>query len=382
MTASGTPSRGWTAVATLQGPTIRTVPSGDRAFARFARHLLLSLPDHSPATLESRLRRVFPRAIVRRCDLEDAADAVWYAYREGRWLPSDQAVWWLDDEVPLVVLDGASFVVEANDAAEAFVGDGRRSIVGRHLTDFAIEGTLAEALELQAAYVAEGEVSGTMQFRAASGAIRACEQHAWHGPEDRTFVAFRPLGGDVLAETAPGRVPRDVALRCEPERDALFRRYVHILVARMPEPTAEGLELRLRRVYPLATVVAAEGASWRCRRDAVPPLPDGWWHDESLPRIVFDRQSLIHRANDAACAAMGFGLVGRFWRAFAVPSSVPDTDLLIAAIAEVGQAETGWQYVSERGAIVYFECHVEVVREEQGPELFLAILHPRRHGVA
>jgi hypothetical protein len=61
---------------------IVAVPSSDLEFARDVRELAgarLGLP-----VLEERLRRRYPRARVRPNDLS-GRDAVWYAYRDGRW---------------------------------------------------------------------------------------------------------------------------------------------------------------------------------------------------------------------------------------------------------------------------------------------------------
>jgi hypothetical protein len=58
------------------------MPSADRDFARFVEDCLSPVPN--VATLESRLRARYPRARVQISELS-GRDAVWYAYRDGRW---------------------------------------------------------------------------------------------------------------------------------------------------------------------------------------------------------------------------------------------------------------------------------------------------------
>jgi hypothetical protein len=41
----------------------------------------------SPEELQQTLRRTYPEAVVRPRDLEGEQLAVWYVYREGRWMP-------------------------------------------------------------------------------------------------------------------------------------------------------------------------------------------------------------------------------------------------------------------------------------------------------
>ena len=60
------------------------VPSSDDEFGRFVREasgLSLAVP-----ALEARLRSRYPRARVQPNELS-GRDAVWYAYRDGRWEP-------------------------------------------------------------------------------------------------------------------------------------------------------------------------------------------------------------------------------------------------------------------------------------------------------
>jgi hypothetical protein len=61
------------------------VPAGDVEFARDVRDSIAA--DLDITSLEDRLRLRYPRARVRRNELS-GRDAVWYAYRDGRWEPA------------------------------------------------------------------------------------------------------------------------------------------------------------------------------------------------------------------------------------------------------------------------------------------------------
>jgi hypothetical protein len=58
------------------------VPSTDADFVRFVQACLS--PDLDIPALELRLQRRYPRARIHPNDLS-GRDAVWYAYRDGRW---------------------------------------------------------------------------------------------------------------------------------------------------------------------------------------------------------------------------------------------------------------------------------------------------------
>lgn len=60
------------------------VPSSDLEFVGFVRESAGAPVD--ARALEARIRRRYPRARVQPNDLS-GSDAVWYAYRDGRWEP-------------------------------------------------------------------------------------------------------------------------------------------------------------------------------------------------------------------------------------------------------------------------------------------------------
>jgi len=75
-------------------PELVTIPSSDLAFRALVNRLAPE-PAGGPGGLERRLRRLFPRVVVRRRDLTGEPPA-WYVYRDGRWRPQSADTWWED----------------------------------------------------------------------------------------------------------------------------------------------------------------------------------------------------------------------------------------------------------------------------------------------
>lgn len=68
-------------------PTLVLNPPDDETF----RSLALGLVEDgivAPEALEAELRRTYPTAIVRPRELSGERTAVWYVYRDGRWVRS------------------------------------------------------------------------------------------------------------------------------------------------------------------------------------------------------------------------------------------------------------------------------------------------------
>ena len=61
---------------------IVTIPSADVTFARTAAEAM-DVARGSSRTFEAMLRRHYPAAIVRRRDISDEYETVWYVYRDG-----------------------------------------------------------------------------------------------------------------------------------------------------------------------------------------------------------------------------------------------------------------------------------------------------------
>ena len=70
-----------------QRPTLITNPANDVAFRDHAESALQEW--QSVAVLQQILRGEHPRAVVRARDLAGERRAVWYAYRDGHWVRSD-----------------------------------------------------------------------------------------------------------------------------------------------------------------------------------------------------------------------------------------------------------------------------------------------------
>lgn len=67
---------------------LRTNPLSDSEFRRRAEALLAD-GVHSPTELQVRLNDGYPEAVVV-SGIDDRGSERWYAYREGRWVSSDQ----------------------------------------------------------------------------------------------------------------------------------------------------------------------------------------------------------------------------------------------------------------------------------------------------
>jgi PAS domain-containing protein len=158
-----------------------------------------------------------------------------------------------------------------------------------------------------------------------------------------------------------------------PIGDAAFKRYVDLAVARMPEPSADGLALRLRRLYPHARV-EVDGESWVAHRDAVDELAEAtsWWADPALPRVRYDGQALILDANDAVEALLGRRIVGHHWQEFVTPGSTEQVSAMLAILAEVGHAESRFRMPRADGSLVEFDSYTEVDGEG-----FTTVMRPR-----
>ena len=69
-------------------PTVVRNPADDQDFARAVDDLIAVSP-LEPGDAELRLRRTYPRAVVRRRELADEHVEVWYVYRDGHWVRGD-----------------------------------------------------------------------------------------------------------------------------------------------------------------------------------------------------------------------------------------------------------------------------------------------------
>ena len=69
----------------VERATLIVNPSDDRAFEDHARRL--AVVSDGPQAMQTRLRRHYPHAVVRRRDLSGEPFEMWYVYRDGHWSP-------------------------------------------------------------------------------------------------------------------------------------------------------------------------------------------------------------------------------------------------------------------------------------------------------
>src|SRR5262249_40418599 len=158
-----------------------------------------------------------------------------------------------------------------------------------------------------------------------------------------------------------------------------FSSYAQLLLDRMPEPTIDGLALRLHRVYPHASV-SADGETWHALRDgtsliaaddAVPP--DGWWDDPALPCVRFDIQGLIQEANVPAETLFGRQLAGHYWQEFITPTSNEQTRTILQLIAKAGQATSRFRSPDASGRLIEYDTRTTV-----NGEVLTTVMRPVR----
>jgi PAS domain-containing protein len=336
-------------------PILRTIPSDDDGFREHVLALATRISPQRPYDLGSRLRRLFPRALVRERQLS-GEPLTWYVYRDGAWSHNVDSNWWLASNVPRMAADLDGFIVEANAAARGLLGL-PDDLGHRPFTDFVAPGTLEDATQLFEVVVRGNPVTVTILARPVDGNVIACEVHAERQGE--TMVAFLRLTDPVTMADAV--VTRPLRLICHPESDVAFSSYANLLLERMPEPTADGLALRLRRVYP-HTSVSVEGEMWVAQRDGLKSEtsdgdlpPDGWWNETGLPWVRFDLQGLIEEANESANTLFGRELAGHYWQEFITATSNAQTRTMLQLIAKAGHATSRFRSPDASGRLIEYD---------------------------
>lgn len=353
-------------------PHILTIPSADTAFRQHVRRIHAEgIP--SPHELEQRLRLVFPRVVVRERSLSGETPA-WYVYRDGGWRPSMKGDWWTDDALPRIVVARDGWLTAANATAAGLLGIDPEDAPTHHFTDFILPGTLTDAIALFELVASGHDLTATVVLRPTTGEAIAVDVHTGRDGDDVVGV-FR-LAEDI--EITVGRdgssAPSNVVSR--PEVDVAFRAYVLRALERMPEPTPDGLALRLRRLYPHATVEATDDG-WIARRDSGAEADHraAWWDDPQLPRVRYDRQALIIETNPAAEAFFGLHLVGHHWQDFVTPGSADEVAVMLDILTEIGAAESRFRMPRSDGRLVEFESYTTVAGED-----FTTVLRPLEAG--
>jgi PAS domain-containing protein len=347
-----------------------TIPSSDAAFRRHVERILSGAEPGKPEELEERLRRLFPRAVVRRRDISGEPTA-WYVYRDGGWRPSMIGPWWEEPGLPRVAISREGWIEEADPTAQGLLGIGPEDLGTRHFTDFVAPGTLDDSLAMFRIVDEGHDLTATVLLRSTAGDILAIDIHAVRDG-DKLRAVLR-LADDVEVPSAALIDRGPSAVNYAPVTDAAFRGYVEMALSRMPEPTPDGLELRLHRLYPHARV-EMEGDRWTARRDPVEEAESGeeWWADPALARVRYDAQALILEANEAAQALLGRTMVGHHWQEFVTPGSTEQVSAMLAILAEVGRAESRFRMPRADGSLVEFDSYTEVVGEG-----YLTVMRPR-----
>jgi PAS domain-containing protein len=336
----------------------RIIPSDDAAFRRHVERLTARQRFATPDELASRLRRIFPRVVVRASEVSGQGH-VWYVYRDGVWRADADGEWWAERRTPRVVVTLDGWLEEANAPARALLGLAPDDPMPRHFTDFVAPGTLQDASDLFAVVAAGHELSATTVVRPSTGDVIACDLRAWI--EDGRIQGALRLADDIPARPTAGPRPI-VRLTYAPADDVVFARYADDALARMPEPTPEGLGLRLRRLYPHARVDALDG-TWAVSRDAVGASVTlgEWWHMDGLPEVRYDGQGMIFAANAAALGILGPDLIGRHWQELVTPGTTDEVGAVLRMIEEAGWAVSRFRMPGPDGYLFEFDSYTEVV---------------------
>lgn len=339
------------------GIRIITIPTNDLAFFRIADHVFRSAGAANPSMLEARLRRTFPRVVVRAREI--SGDAAWYVYRDGAWISPLSGPWWNEPGLPRVVVSADGWIAGASPTALGLLEIDATDLGARHFTDFVAPAALEDSLALFEIIDHTGELTATVLVRPASGHLLAVDLHAWR--EADLLVGVMRLASNVDVPSAAAEARDRPRVVCRPPTDAAFRRYVELALSRMPEATPEGLALRLRRLYPHAEVTVAD-KGWLARRESEAEREAGgaWWTEPGLPTVRYDAQALIITANEAAEALLGKSLVGHYWQEFVTPESAEQVSAMLAILAEVGRAESRFRMPRADGSLVEFDSYTEV----------------------
>lgn len=336
-------------------PHLFTIPSTDEAFRKFVQRTFGRTDPETTEAFERRLRRTYPRVLVRERGLTGET-ASWYVYRDGAWRAADHERWWDDPAAPHIVIDGEGWIVEASATARGIMGIDSAELEPRHFTDFVVPGGLEDSLALFDIIRSTGSLEATVVLQPTTGdAIAVDIRSTRHG--DGIAAAFR-LARDVDVPPRTPRTPPPDRVDFAPRTDVAFRAYGERALARMPDPSPDGLALRLRRLYPHAHVEAGPDG-WTAYRDrnSAGGTQDAWWLDDELPRVRYDQLALILDANDAATSFFGRTLVGHHWQEFVTAGSTDEVSVMLEILAEAGAAESRFRMPRGDGSLLEFDSY-------------------------
>jgi PAS domain S-box-containing protein len=209
--------------------------------------------------------------------------------------------------------------------------------------------------------VGNGHVlTATVLLRAVGGDLIACEVRA--EPSADGVAAWLRLAADVDVGPQPDPIvlPR---LETLPVDDAVFAGYVARQLTAMSDPSADGLGLRLRRMFQHARVTVADPERWVADRDGGAGHPDdgAWWTDPALPRVRYDDRGLILEANRAAADLLGVELVGHHWHEFVTPGSQDQVQSVLDILRDTGEVVSRFRMPTSDGHLVEFDSHTRPV---------------------
>lgn len=311
---------------------------------------------------------MFPRVVVRERTISGEPSA-WYVYRDGGWRPPPDSEWWSEPSLPRIVVTSEGFLVEVSPTAAGLLGIDPVQTADHHFTDFIVPGTLDDSMALFRVVQGGDPITATMLMRTLSGEFIAVDLHAAK-QGDQVVGTFRMAANVEVPDQAAD--PGDFTAVTKPASDVAFRSYVLRALRRMPEPTLDGLALRIHRLYPHA-VVARQGDEWTAERE---PHVDGratdqWWLDPSLPRVRYDSQALILDASESARDFLGHELVGHHWQDFVTPGTTDEVAVMLDILAKVGAAESRFRMPRADGRLVEFDSFTTVEGEE-----FVTVMRP------
>jgi len=157
----------------------------------------------TPVALEARLRRIFPRAVVRAREISGEPPA-WYIYRDGRWRGAVAGSWWEASGLPRLRVTREGWVAEANATALGLLEIESKDLVTRRFTDFVVPGTLADSLALFDIVAQGNELTATVLLRPSSGHVIAVDLHARRDGD--SLLGVLRLADDVEASAPAGPV--------------------------------------------------------------------------------------------------------------------------------------------------------------------------------
>ena len=173
-------------------PVVMCFPSADVAFRAAVQSAVEASDDATPASLQARLRSLYPGAIVRRRELSGEIHPVWYAYRDGTYAAASEPTWHTEPGTAWVRLDAATAeIVDVNDALLSVFRASREQLIGRPLLEFTYAEN-AEMLARQREVVARGELLHSLgRSRTADGHDIVLE-YVCHRVGDAVECWYRP----------------------------------------------------------------------------------------------------------------------------------------------------------------------------------------------